>query len=158
MKAIQKRLITEQLEKSLEQMSCMRSVQRPVKGWLRAIREALGMSGKQFARRLGVSPPRINHLEKNEINDSATIRTMRQAAEALDCVFVYGIIPKESLKNSIRKRAESLAEKRLSRVSHSMLLEQQQLSEDEQRQVLEREVEELIRRMPKELWEDHRGF
>jgi predicted DNA-binding mobile mystery protein A len=158
MKAIQKRLITEQLEKSLERMSCMRSVQRPPKGWLRAIREALGMPGKHFARRLGVSPPRINRLEKNEINDSATLKTMRQAAEALDCVFVYGIIPKESLTSSIRKRAESLAGKRLSRVSHSMLLEHQQLSEDEQRQVFEREVEELIRSMPKELWEDHREF
>ncbi len=155
MKAIQKRLITEQLEKSLDRMFCMRSVQRPPKGWLRAIREALGMSGKQFAGRLGVSPPRINRLEKNEINDSATIRTMRQAAEALDCIFVYGIIPKDSLKGSIQKRAESLARKRLARVSHSMLLEQQQLSDDEQRQVFEREVEELIRNMAKELWEDH---
>jgi len=155
MKAIQKQLIAEQLEKSLDRMSCMRSVQRPPKGWLRAIREALGMSGKQFAERLGVSPPRINRLEKNEINDSATIRTMRQAAEALDCIFVYGIIPRDSLKSSIRKRAESLARKRLARVSHSMLLEHQQLSGDEQRQVFEREVEELIRNMPKELWEDH---
>ena len=59
MKTNQKRLVVEQLEKSLDRMSCMRGIQRPLKGWLRAIREALGMSGKQFAERLGVSPPRI---------------------------------------------------------------------------------------------------
>ena len=52
MKAKHKRLIQEQLETTLSRISNARDVQRPVKGWLRAIREALGMSGKQFARGL----------------------------------------------------------------------------------------------------------
>jgi len=52
----------------------------PVKGWLRSIRMALSMSSKQFASRLGVSPPRITALEKSEQSGSATINTMRQAA------------------------------------------------------------------------------
>jgi predicted DNA-binding mobile mystery protein A len=155
MKAKHKRLIREQLETTLGRISDARDVQRPAKGWLRAIREALGMSGKQFAGRLGVAPPRITALEKNEMSGSVTIKTMQQAADALECDFVYAIIPRENLTDIVRKRALSLAAKRLGRVSHSMLLEAQQLSDVEQKKVFDFEVEELIRNMPKELWDDH---
>ncbi len=148
-------LIREQLEATLNRLSSIRGVKRPVKGWLRAIREALGMSGKQYARRLGVAPPRITALEKNEMSGSVTMKTMQQAADALDCVFVYAVIPRESLTDIVRKRAQTLAGKRLSRVSHSMLLEAQQLTDEEQKKVFNAEVEELIRNMPKELWDDH---
>lgn len=155
MKAQHKLLIREQLEATLNHLSCMRDVPRPAKGWLRAIREALGMTGKQFAARLGVAPPRITALEKSEMTGSVTITTMRQAAEALDCVFVYAVIPRDSLSDIVSKRAKSLAGKRLARVSHSMLLEAQQLTDDEQKKVFDSEVESLIRNMPKELWEKH---
>jgi predicted DNA-binding mobile mystery protein A len=155
MKPQQKALIREQLETTLSHFSILLKAQRPAKGWLRAIRSALGMSGKQFARRLGVAPPRINALEKNEMSGSVTIKTMQQAADALDCVFVYALIPRESLTDIIRKRALSLAGKRVSRVSHTMLLEEQQLSEEERKKALSSEVEKLFRGMPKELWDDH---
>ncbi len=155
MKPIHKRLMREQLETTLDNLSCMRRIPRPAKGWLRAVREALGMSGKQFAQRLSVSPPRVTALEKDELSGSVSLKTMRQAAKSLDCVFVYGVIPCESLTDIVRKRARSLAEKRLARVSHSMLLEEQQLTDSEQKRVLDAEVEELIRTMPKELWDDH---
>jgi predicted DNA-binding mobile mystery protein A len=154
-KAEYTKLIREQLETTLGRISSARDVQRPAKGWLRAIREALGMSGKQFARRLGVAPPRITVLEKNEMSGSVTIKTMQQAADALECDFVYAIVPRGNLTDIVRKRALSLAAKRLGRVSHSMLLEAQQLSNVEQKKVIDFEVEELIRKMPKELWDDH---
>ena len=64
MKPLHKKLIQEQLDATLARLACMRDVQHPAKGWLRAIREALGMSGRQFARRLGVSAPWITALEK----------------------------------------------------------------------------------------------
>jgi predicted DNA-binding mobile mystery protein A len=153
MKPQQKHLIREQLEKTVGQLACMRHVQRPVKGWLRSVREALGMSGKQFASRLGVSPPRITALEKSEQSGSATINTMRQAAEALDCVFVCAVIPRENLSITIRNQAESLARSRMNRVSHSMLLEAQQLSDSELQKVFAAEVENIMRTMPKELWD-----
>jgi predicted DNA-binding mobile mystery protein A len=155
MRAKHKRLIQEQLETTLIRISDVRDVQRPAKGWLRAIREALGMSGKQFAHRLGVAPPRITALEKNEMSGSVTIKTMHQAAAALECDFVYAIVPRENLSEIVRKRALSLATKKLRRVSHSMLLEAQQLSDIEQKKVFDLEVENLIRNMPKELWDDH---
>jgi len=155
MKPLHRRLIQEQLETTLDRLSCLRDVQRPAKGWLRAIREALGMSGRQFAQRLGVSPPWVSSLEKKELSDSVTIKTMRQAAEALDCVFVYALLPRDSLADIVHRRAEILAGKRQARVSHTMLLEAQQLSAAEQKKAIEAEVDALIRNMPKELWDDN---
>lgn len=155
MKTPYKRLMREQLEATLDRLGCMRDVQRPARGWLRAVREALGMSGRQFARRLDVSAPWITALEKKELTGSVTINTMRKAADALDCVFFYAVIPRESLGDIVRRRAEVLAGKRLARVSHSMLLEAQQLSDAEQKKAFAAEVDALIRDMPKELWGDH---
>lgn len=155
MKPQYRRLVLEQLDRTLKRLSCLREVQRPVKGWLRPVREALGMSGKQFAKRLGASAPWVSALEKKELTGSVTVKTMRQAAEALDCVFVYAIVPQESLAAIVRQRAEIVAEKKLGRVSHSMLLEAQQLSQKELTKAFEAEVETLIREMPKELWESH---
>jgi len=154
MKPLHKKLIQEQMDATLARLGCMREVQRPVKGWLRAVREALGMSGRQFARRLGVSAPWIATLEKKELAGAVTINTMRQAAEALDCVFVYAVIPRESLAALVRRRAEALAKKRLARVSHSMLLEAQQLSDTEQQKAFASELDALLRDMPRELWDD----
>ena len=42
------------------------SVDRPPRGWLRAIRDALGLTTKQLAARIGVSQPRVVALEKGE--------------------------------------------------------------------------------------------
>jgi hypothetical protein len=55
----------------------------------------------------------------------------------------------------VHRRAEILAGKRLARVSHTMLLEAQQLSAAEQKKAIEAEVDALIRNMPKELWDDN---
>ncbi len=152
MKSQQKHLIREQLQKTVDRLDSIRSVRQPVRGWLRSVREALGMSSKQLAERLGVSGPRITSLEKSEQSGSATIKTMRQAAEALDCVFVYAVIPREDFTATIRAQAESLARRRMNNVTHSMLLEAQQLSDSDQQKALAMEVEKIVQTMPKELW------
>jgi len=153
MVAERKRLILEQLEKTLSKFTILKSVSIPPRGWIRAVRESLGMSGTQFARRLGVKPPRITRLEKDELAGVVTIKTMRQAAEALDCQFVYALVPRESLDATVRKQAKIIAGERLERVAHSMGLENQQLTEEEMKRALHAAIDELERTMPKDLWE-----
>lgn len=155
MKPEHKIIIREQLEATLNLVSKAAKTSRPQKGWIRAVREALGMSGKQFANRLGVKPPRITALEKDEMTGAVTIKKIQEAANALDCDLFYALIPRETLSESVRKQAENLAKKRIQRVSHSMLLESQQLSNSEQKKALNAEVEKILRQMPRELWEDH---
>ena len=148
-----KLIARQQLDKTLSDYAVLKQNAPPVKGWIRAIREALGMSGKQLANRLKVSQPRIPRLEQDELSGVVSLKTMRQAAEAMDCVFVYAIVPRTTLEESVRAQAHKVAEARAQRVSHSMLLEAQNLSDKEQRASLDAAVDELVREMPRELWE-----
>lgn len=155
MKPEHKTIIREQLETTLNPISKAAKNRRPQKGWLRAIREALGMSSKQLANRLGVKPPRITVLENSEISGTVTIKKMQEAANALECDFFYALIPRKKLSDIVRGQAENLAKTRIRSVSHSMLLESQQLSSSEQKKVMNAEIEKILKQMPRELWEDH---
>lgn len=97
----------------------------PPKGWIRAIRDALGMTGVQFAAKLGVRPQSVDALEKSEANGSIKLDTLRRAAEALDCTVVYALVPNKSLEEMVRSRARTIAMRDLGRVSHTMKLEAQ---------------------------------
>jgi len=148
-----KLLARQQLDRTLSGFAAAKQTALPLKGWIRAIREALGMSGKQLAVRLQVSQPRIPRLEQDEVTGAVSLKTMRQAAEALDCVFVYAIVPRSSLEETVKMQARRAAEARMQRAAHTMLLEAQSLSAEEQQQSFESAVEDLVREMPKELWE-----
>ena len=149
----QRQIARQQLDKTLSLFGSAKGIQPPVKGWIRAVREVLGMSGTQLAQRLKVSQPRIPKLEQDELSGAVTLKTMRQAAEALDCVFVYAIVPRTSLEDTVRVQARKVAGERMQRVSHSMLLESQFLDEEEQRASLDAAVDELARETPRDLWD-----
>ena len=111
------------------------------------------MSGKQLARRLQVSQPRVFKLEQGEPNGALTLKTMQHVAVALDCVFFYALVTRTSLEESVRTQARLVAAERLQRVSHTMLLEGQALSSAEQKASLDAAIEELVRETPRDLWD-----
>lgn len=127
---------------------------RPPHGWLRAIRESLGMASSQFADRLGVVPSRITALEKAEVQGTVTLKTLREAAEALECELVYALVPRQSLDETLRARAVSRAEKDLARVHHTMRLENQGLTPEDLAEQRERKIAELMNGSPRRLWDD----
>src|ERR1700681_4329732 len=96
------------------------------KGWVRAIRDAIGMTGVQFAKRLGIRPQSVEALEKSEANGSIQLKTLRRAAEALDCTLLYARVPNTSLEGAVRARARKIAMRDLGRVAHTMKLEAQE--------------------------------
>ncbi len=148
-----KQIARRQLDTTLAKFNEVKNMELPAKGWIRAVREALGISGKQLAGRLQVSQPRVFKLEQGEPAGALTLRTMRQVAEALDCVFVYALVPRTSLEETVRTQARAVAGERLQRVSHTMLLEAQGLSPEEQQASLDAAIEELVRETPKDLWD-----
>jgi len=153
MKPKYKQIARHQLDATLVRFDEVRKVQIPQKGWIRAVRDALGMSGKQLALRLQVSQPRVFKLEQGEPSGALTLKTMRQVAEALDCVFVYALVPRSTLEETVRTQARVVAGERLQRVSHTMLLEAQGLTMQEQQASLDGAIEELVRETPKDLWD-----
>jgi len=115
------------LDRRLKALVTVRSYNAPVRGWIRAIREALGMTAEQLGKRLGVKQPSVVAMEQSEAKGSIELATLRRAAQALDCTFVYALVPNKPLDATIRERARAFARKRLSPVEHSMLLEDQQV-------------------------------
>ncbi len=105
-------LVRQQLDKTLTRFDSVYDLAPPSRGWIRAVRNALGMSGRQLARRLGLTQQSVARMEKDEIAGALTIKTLRRVAESLDCVLVYGIVPRESLESIVQDRARLIAGER----------------------------------------------
>ncbi len=148
-----RKLALDQLDAALQRFAPLRALNPPRRGWVRAIRDALGLSARQLGNRLGVSKSRISRIEQDEVVGNLTLKTMRRVADALDCVVVYGFLPRKTLKDTLRNQVIQVAKKRMDRVAHTMTLEDQGLPEEEQKKAFEAVVDELIRTLPKSLWE-----
>ncbi len=128
--------------------------QRPAKGWLRAIRDALGMTSQQLGRRLGIAQPSVVELEQSEARGTITLKTLERAAEALGCRVVYALVPARPLVDIVQERAESVAQKKLASVEHTMRLENQEVrGKRAQQEAARKLIEELMRR-PARLWDE----
>jgi predicted DNA-binding mobile mystery protein A len=103
----------------------------PPKGWVRAIRDALGMPGVQLAKRLAIRPQSVEALEASEASGAIQLKTLRRAAEALDCTLVYALVPNTTLEDAVRSRARNIAVRDLNRVAHTMKLEAQQTGDED---------------------------
>jgi predicted DNA-binding mobile mystery protein A len=122
----------------------------PVRGWIKAIREGLGMSTRQLARRLNVSQPSVTALEQSEAKGSIELATLRRVAEALDCTLVYALVPKRPLEAIVRDRARAFLRGRREPIEHSMTLEDQKVSVRD----LEARLDEIIRETnPRLFWD-----
>ncbi len=125
----------------------------PSEGWVATVSKALGMSGAQLARRLGVSRASVSQTEKNEMSGSVTLKHMQKAANALGCRFVYAIVPDERIEDVIRDQARRKATKLVQRVSGHMALESQSLPLEKAQAEIARLRDELMRDMPSDFWE-----
>jgi predicted DNA-binding mobile mystery protein A len=126
----------------------------PRTGWVKAIREALGLSAAQLASRMGVVQSRLSTIEKAEVTGATTIKTLRQAAEAMGCTFVYAIVPTKPLEDLLRDQATHKADQDLARLHHTMRLENQALTKDDLLTERERLVGELLSGSLRRLWDD----
>jgi predicted DNA-binding mobile mystery protein A len=134
-----------QLDRALEPYRAAREVPRPSKGWMRSIRQALGVSSGELARRLGTSRQLPLQLEKGEAEDRITLKSLRAAANALDCDLVYALVPRAgSMQELIESRARTEAKNRVVGVEHSMALEDQAVGRIDE--AVEAETRRLVRK------------
>jgi predicted DNA-binding mobile mystery protein A len=125
----------------------------PKLGWVQTIRKALGMTNQQLAHKCNVSKQRILRIEKDEVVGRTTIATLEKVAQELGCSFVYGFVPKKDLNLIIEEQAHKKALEVLSRVSHSMTIEEQKVEELMQKQQLELLKEQFMKQNTKSLWD-----
>jgi predicted DNA-binding mobile mystery protein A len=134
-----------QLDQRFRQLGSAKRFTPPVRGWIKAIREALGMSTAQLARRLKIKQPSIVDLEKSEAKGSIELATLRRVAEALDCTLVYALVPNKSLDTMVRERARAFMRKRQQQVEHSMLLEGQNVPNKAASKDAQARLDEVLR-------------
>ena len=126
MKPDYRELRLKQLAAALHTFKGAKRTLRPVRGWLRAVREALGMSQQQVARVMQVKQQSLIDFETAEAEDRITLKNLRRAAEAMECELIYVIVPKSgTFQDLAEKRARSAATRRVLSVEHTMALENQ---------------------------------
>jgi predicted DNA-binding mobile mystery protein A len=131
-----------QLDKTLTPWRAL-SHSLPSGGWLRAIRQALGMTTRQLANSVGVTQAAVADAERTEAKGDITLATLRRYANAMDCELAYALVPRRPLEAVVKDRAEQLARDQVLRVRHSMSLENQVTGKDH----LEREVASLRKQL-----------
>ena len=132
------------LDGHFDEWQQLRGLARPPKGWIRAIREALGMSAAALGGRLGVTAGAVTRLEQSEAADRIQLDTLRRTADALGCDLVYLLVPRRPLTAVVRERAGRLAHAQIASVEQNMRLEDQATGAT--REMEDQLTEELIER------------
>jgi predicted DNA-binding mobile mystery protein A len=139
-----------QLDERFRKLGPAQCYAPPVRGWIKAIREALGMSTAQLARRLKIKQPSLVQLEQSEAKGTIELRTLRRVAAALDCTLVYALVPNKPLEAMVRDRARAFGLRRREYVEHSMLLENQKVRAKD----IDARLDEILRETnPRLFWD-----
>lgn len=125
----------------------------PQQGWIKTIREVLGLTTSQLAKKVGISQPRISRLENSEKMGDLKLSSLQKIAKGLNMHFVYCFVPEATLEDMVREQARRIALKRLKRLDNTMRLEKQGLSEGEKKKALDDMIEKILIDNPKDLWD-----
>jgi predicted DNA-binding mobile mystery protein A len=152
MKTSFQRLKLKQVDHALAPWRTQELGARPPGGWIRAIRESLGMSSSVLAKRAGMSSSGVVQLENSEMEGTITLASLKKMAEALGCDLRYAIVPRISLEQTVQSRAEQVARARIRAVAHSMALEDQRVDEARTAEQLAALTKELLEGPRRNLW------
>ncbi len=125
----------------------------PTGGWVRSIRESLGMTGVEFAHRLGLSSAAVTKLELSEQNGTVGLNTLTRAAAALECDVVYALVPRQPIDEIVQDQALAQAQRAYQRIETTMALEAQKLTPEQSAAALADLVHKLKNR--RGLWTEN---
>ena len=154
MRSEDRALARKQLDKRLDFLRSTDALTRPPRGWVKAIREALGMTTAQLANRVGISQPRVVEIEKAEKANAITLDTLERTARAMDCKLVYALVPRRSLDQLVEDRVRVLVKTQLDTISHSMALEAQSLPTEDEREQFEQKVRRTVEKAGSDIWKE----
>ena len=144
----------QQLNEKMLQLSGMQHVIVPPIGWIKAIRNGIGMSMEQLGKKLSITKQGVMDIEKREKEGAITIKSMQEIAKAIDMQFVYGFVTNDgSLNQMIETRALEMATKIVERTSTTMKLEDQVNSKERIENAIKERATEIINKTPKILWD-----
>lgn len=140
------------LDEKLRAFGEVRGQSAPKAGWIRAVREALGMTTSQLAERMGIQQSGVSLLEKREADGKVTLETLERAARALNCELVYALVPQESLEKIVDEQAAFSAAVLMRKTTHTMALEQQAAGQAETELHRSELAAEIKNKLDRRLW------
>jgi predicted DNA-binding mobile mystery protein A len=144
----------QQLNEKLDKFTALSNLVVPPIGWIKAIRNGIGMSMEQLGKKLSITKQAVMDIEKREKEGAVTLKAMQELAKAMDMQFVYGFIPNAgSLDQMIEKRALEIAKTIVQRSSSTMKLEDQENSKERIEKAIKERAAEIINKTPKILWD-----
>jgi len=144
----------QQLNEKIDHLTGLQHVIVPPIGWIKAIRNGIGMSMEQLGKKLSITKQGVMDIEKREKEGAITIKSMQEIAKAMDMKLVYGFVPiAGSLEQMIETRAMEMAKKIVERTSNSMKLEDQENSKERIENAIKERAAEIINKTPKILWD-----
>ena len=154
MENTKQQLLIEQAERKLNPFRSLEGIVIPPNGWIHTIRKSIKMSLRQLGNKLSMTAQSVKEMEEREANGVISIKSLNEAAKALDMKLVYGFVSKhESLEKMIEKRAQEIAKEIVFRTNNSMILEDQQNSEERIKRAIGQKTIEIKTNMPKYLWD-----
>lgn len=149
-----KSLEIQQLNSKMLVVATLKKITPPPTGWIKAVRTTLGMSLQQLGNKISITKQSLQDIERREKDGSITLKTLRDAANALDMELVYGFVPNDvSLESMIEKRATELATKIVLRTANTMKLEDQANSKNRIKKAIKERAAEIVNELPKILWD-----
>ena len=116
----------ETLDRRLAALKPVEKYAPPRSGWIRAVRDALGMTAADLGARLGIGGASIRSYEDKEMTAGIRLSSLQRAAEAMDCTLVYAFIPRSSLEQTVQRQARTVLDAQMKRVRQTMALEAQE--------------------------------
>jgi predicted DNA-binding mobile mystery protein A len=154
-----KKIAQEQNSNLINQVAGQWSASPPRDGWIKTVRSALAMSGTALSKRLGGHRTTAAYLERSEQDGSITLKKMQQVAGAMQCRFVYALVPDSNDNNSatiesiIEAQAERKARSIIKLADTQMARERQQLSAAQTEREVQRLKQQLLMELPRDFWE-----
>jgi predicted DNA-binding mobile mystery protein A len=149
-----KSLQIQQLNTKMLAYASLQKVAPPPTGWIKAIRNAIGMSMLQLGNRLSITKQSVQDIERREKDGSITIKALREAARALDMQLIYGFVPNDgSLELLIERKAKELATQIVMRTNNTMKLEDQENTKQRIEKAIQERTTIIKTEMPKTLWD-----
>ncbi|MBK7909287.1 mobile mystery protein A [Candidatus Pollutiaquabacter sp.] len=147
-------LLLQQLDRKMEAYAPLKQSAILPGGWVRSIRTAVGMSLAQLGRKLTMTKQGALDIERREQDGTITLKSLQEAARAMDMQLVYGFVPQDgSLDALIERKAIELATKIVLRTSATMQLEDQGNSAARLEAAIRERAEEIKQEMPRYLWD-----
>ena len=144
----------QQLNEKIDQLTGLQHVIVPPIGWIKAIRNGIGMTMEQLGKKLSITKQGVMDIEKREKEGAITIKSMQEIAKAMDMKLIYGFVPNEGdLEQMIETRAIEIAKKIVERTSNTMKLEDQANSKERIEKAIKERASEIINNTPKILWD-----